>query len=69
MELEFQQIDLRNEHLRKRNPGLERQLLASLDGVGQRVPVIVVAAPAVSLVGCVQVTEAEPAPRAIPASR
>ena len=43
MELEFQQIDLRNEHLRKRNPALERQLLASLDGAGQRVPVIVVA--------------------------
>jgi ParB/RepB/Spo0J family partition protein len=43
MELEFQQIDLRNDHLRKRNPALERQLLASLDGVGQRVPVVVVA--------------------------
>lgn len=43
MELEFQQIDLRNDHLRKRHPALERQLLASLDGVGQRVPVIVVA--------------------------
>lgn len=45
MELEFQQIDLRNEHLRKRNPVLERQLLASLDGIGQRVPVVVVAEP------------------------
>jgi len=43
MELEFQQIDLRNAHLRKRNPALERQLLVSLDGVGQRVPVVVVA--------------------------
>ncbi|MDR3670230.1 MAG: ParB N-terminal domain-containing protein [Holophaga sp.] len=43
MELEFQQIDLRNDHLRKRNLALERQLLASLDGVGQRVPVVVVA--------------------------
>ena len=43
MELEFQQIDLRYDHLRKRNPALERQLLASLDDVGQRVPVVVVA--------------------------
>jgi len=43
MELELHQIDLRNDHLRKRNPALEHHLLASLDGVGQRVPVIVVA--------------------------
>jgi len=43
MELEFHQIDLRNDHLRKRNPALERQLVASLVGMGQRVPVIVVA--------------------------
>jgi len=43
MELEFQQIDLRYDHLRKRNPALERQLLASLDDAGQRVPVVVVA--------------------------
>jgi ParB/RepB/Spo0J family partition protein len=43
MELEFQQIDLRYDHLRKRSPALERQLLASRDDVGQRVPVVVVA--------------------------
>jgi len=43
MDLEFHQIDLRNDHLRKRNPALERQLVASLDGIGQRAPVIVVA--------------------------
>jgi len=44
MDLEFHQIELRYEHLRKRSPQLERQLRTSLDDVGQRVPVIVVAA-------------------------
>ncbi len=43
MELEFHQIDLRYEHLRKHNPQLERQLLASLADEGQKVPVVVLA--------------------------
>lgn len=43
MELEFQQIDLRFEHLRRRNPVRERQLAASLADQGQKVPVVVLA--------------------------
>lgn len=41
MELEFLSIDLSYEHLRRRNPVLERQLLASLADQGQKVPVVV----------------------------
>ena len=41
MELEFQQIDLRYENLRKQDPAKEHQLLASLDGYGQICPVVV----------------------------
>jgi len=43
MELEFQQIELRYEHLRRRNPALERQIVASLADQGQKVPVVVLA--------------------------
>jgi len=43
MELEFHQIDLRYEHLRRRNPEAEHQLLASLVADGQQVPVVVLA--------------------------
>jgi hypothetical protein len=43
MELEFQQIELRYENLRKRDPGKEQQLLASLGGCGQVCPVVVLA--------------------------
>ena len=43
MELEFHQIDLRYEHLRRHNPQIERQLLASLADDGQKVPVVVLA--------------------------
>lgn len=43
MELEFQQIELRYEHLRRRNPALERQLMGSLADHGQKVPVVVLA--------------------------
>ena len=43
MELEFHQIDLRYENLRKRDPAKEQQLLASLDGCGQVCPVVVLA--------------------------
>ena len=43
MELEFQQIELRYEHLRRRNPALERQLTGSLAGQGQKIPVVVLA--------------------------
>jgi ParB/RepB/Spo0J family partition protein len=42
--LEFHQIDLRYENLRKRSPRQERQLLASLSEAGQLTPVVVVAA-------------------------
>ena len=41
MELEFHSIDLSYEHLRRRSPALERQLLASLADQGQKVPVVV----------------------------
>jgi len=43
MELEFHQIDLRYEHLRKHNPQMERLLLASLADEGQKMPVVVLA--------------------------
>jgi ParB/RepB/Spo0J family partition protein len=42
MELEWQQLDLRYEVLRRRNAERERQLLASLAEVGQLLPVVVV---------------------------
>ena len=42
MELEFHQIDLRYERLRRCNPRKERQLLASLAEQGQLLPVVVV---------------------------
>jgi ParB family transcriptional regulator, chromosome partitioning protein len=40
--LELQQLDLRYEKLRTRKPETERKLLASLAGIGQQVPVVVV---------------------------
>ena len=43
MDLEFHQIDLRYEHLRRRDPQAARQLLASLAADGQKVPVVVLA--------------------------
>ena len=43
MDLEFHQIDLPYEHLRRRDPREERQLLASLVADGQKVPVVVLA--------------------------
>ena len=43
MELEFHQLDLRYEHLRRHNPQAERQLLAALADNGQKVPVVVLA--------------------------
>jgi len=43
MELEFHQIDLRYEHLRKHNPQMERLLLASLADEGQKMPVVLLA--------------------------
>jgi len=46
MDLEFHQLDLRYEGLRKRHPRKERQLLTSLADHGQLLPVIVVAADA-----------------------
>lgn len=42
MQLEFQQLDRRYEHLRTRNPRRERRLLASLSESGQQVPIVVV---------------------------
>jgi ParB/RepB/Spo0J family partition protein len=42
MELEFQQLDLRYEALRKRSPAKETRLLASLAELGQQLPVVVV---------------------------
>jgi len=44
MELEFQQLDLRYEGLRRREPARERLLLGSLSERGQQVPIVVVAA-------------------------
>jgi ParB/RepB/Spo0J family partition protein len=43
MDLEFQQLELRYERLRLPRPGRERQLLSSLAGAGQQVPIVVVA--------------------------
>lgn len=45
MELEFHQIELRYESLRRRDPRKERQILASLDGLGQVSPAVVLAQP------------------------
>lgn len=42
MELEWHQLQLRYEGLRKRHPGQERQLLASLAEIGQQSPIVVV---------------------------
>ena len=44
MELEFHQLDLRYEKLRRRAPERERRLLASLAEQGQQVPIVVVGA-------------------------
>jgi len=44
MDLEFHQLDLRYEALRKRSPRRERQLMASLAEVGQLLPIVVVRA-------------------------
>jgi ParB family chromosome partitioning protein len=43
MQLEFHQLDRRWEHLRVRQPGRQRRLLASLAECGQQVPIVVVA--------------------------
>jgi ParB family transcriptional regulator, chromosome partitioning protein len=43
MDLEHHQIELRYEALRRRDPILERQILASLASVGQACPVVVLA--------------------------
>jgi ParB family transcriptional regulator, chromosome partitioning protein len=43
MQLEFHQLDRRWEHLRVRQPRLQRRLLASLAESGQQTPIIVVA--------------------------
>jgi ParB family transcriptional regulator, chromosome partitioning protein len=42
MELEWHQLRLRYEGLRRRHPGQERQLLASLAEIGQQSPIVVV---------------------------
>jgi ParB family chromosome partitioning protein len=42
MELEWQQLDLRYEELRRRHPAQERQLLASMAELGQQTPIIVI---------------------------
>lgn len=44
MELEFHQLDLRYEKLRRRAPEREKRLLASLAQTGQQLPIVVVAA-------------------------
>ena len=46
MQLEFHQLDLRYQALRRRSPDRERRLLASLAAAGQQQPVIVVRDPA-----------------------
>lgn len=46
MDLEFHQIDLRNEGLRVRRPEKEHRLLGSLSEVGQQMPIVVVKDPA-----------------------
>jgi ParB family transcriptional regulator, chromosome partitioning protein len=43
MQLEFHQLDRRWEHLRVRQPRLQRRLLASLADAGQQTPIVVVA--------------------------
>lgn len=43
MELEFHQIDLRFEPLRRRDPLRERSIAASMAAIGQQTPVVVVA--------------------------
>ena len=43
MELELHQLDRRFEHLRVRDPGRHRRLLASLADAGQQTPIVVVA--------------------------
>jgi ParB family chromosome partitioning protein len=42
MELEWHQLQLRYEGLRRCHPGQERQLLASLAEIGQQIPIVVV---------------------------
>lgn len=42
MELEWHQLELRYEGLRRRHPGQEKQLLASLAELGQQCPIVVV---------------------------
>ena len=44
MQLEFDQLDRRWEHLRVRHPARQRRLLASLAESGQQTPIVVVAA-------------------------
>ena len=44
MELEFHQLDLRYQSLRRRSPEREKRLLASLAQHGQQMPIVVVAA-------------------------
>ena len=46
MELEFHQLDLRYESLRRRAPEREKRLLASLAEHGQQTPIVVVGASA-----------------------
>jgi ParB family transcriptional regulator, chromosome partitioning protein len=43
MRLEFHQLDRRWEHLRARNAGRQRRLLASLAEAGQQMPIVVIA--------------------------
>jgi uncharacterized ParB-like nuclease family protein len=43
MQLEFHQLDRHFEHLRVRDPGRHRHLLASLADAGQQTPIVVVA--------------------------
>ena len=45
MQLEFHQLDRRWEHLRVRQPRLQRRLLASLAESGQQTPIVVVLSP------------------------
>jgi ParB-like chromosome segregation protein Spo0J len=42
MELEWHQLDLRYEGLRRRHPAQERQLVASVAELGQQTPIIVI---------------------------
>jgi hypothetical protein len=46
VELEFHQLALRYEGLRKRHPAQERSLLGSLAELGQQSPIVVVSEPA-----------------------